>query len=69
MATKHETPGSTGHSEEKKQKIEAHKKSIDVSSSGSKKGSSKSKNIQKTGTGNDDWNDPTGNSHISRRKG
>lgn len=48
-------------------KISEHKKSIDASSSKLKKANAKSsnKNIEKTGGKHDDWNDATGNSHIS----
>jgi len=41
----------------KDEKIEQHKKSIKVSAS-------KTKPAQKTGTKDEDWNDPTGNSHL-----
>jgi len=54
-------------SEEKKENITQHKKSADISSAKSKKQDPK-KNIEKTGGKHDDWNDPTGNSHISTGK-
>lgn len=59
------TPG------DKKEKTEQHNKSIHASSEKAKTKSAKDpnknskKNIQKTGTKDDDWNDPTGNSHLS----
>ena len=56
--------GATRRAEEGKQKISQHKKSAKVSSS-RQKSTAKNKNIQKTGSADDDWNDPTGNSHIS----
>ena len=44
--------------------MEQHKKSTETSKK--KKASTDSKkNIQQTGTKSDDWNDPTGNSHLS----
>lgn len=66
----HGTSGSASKSEESKQKIASHKKSTDVSSSAAtqKNNNGSKKNIQKTGTMHDDWNDPTGNSHINRAK-
>ena len=57
--------GATRRAEEGKQKISQHKKSAKVSSSRQKTHAEKNKNIQKTGPADDDWNDPTGNSHIS----
>ena len=57
MSEKNKKPGET------KEKME-HKKSTETSKE--KKASSDSKkNIQKTGAKSDDWNDPTGNSHLS----
>jgi hypothetical protein len=57
---------STSHqAEEKKEKVSQHKKSAKVSSSTQNTHAAKNKNIQKTGLADDDWNDPTGNSHIS----
>lgn len=51
----------------KKEKIEQHKKSVHASSEKQRSESLKSseKKIHKTGTKDDDWNDPTGNSHLS----
>jgi hypothetical protein len=49
----------------KDQKIEQHKNSTKASSSKTKPAHS-NKNIQKTGTKDDDWNDPTGNSHLGK---
>jgi hypothetical protein len=43
-----------------------HKKSMDVSASKNKRQDSRSnKNIKKGAVEGDDWNDPTGNSHIN----
>lgn len=56
---------------DKKEKIEQHKKSIKVSSVKQKKESSNSAgnnsktNSQKSGAKSDDFNDPTGNAHLS----
>ena len=58
-------PGTSRQAEEKNKKISQHKKSAKVSSSRQKTHAEKNKNIQKTGPADDDWNDPTGNSHIS----
>jgi hypothetical protein len=58
-------PGTSRQAEEKKEKISQHKKSARVSSSTQKTHAAKNKNIQKTGPADDDWNDPTGNSHVS----
>ena len=58
MSENNKKPGDT------KEKMEQHKKSTETSKE--KKASTDSKqNIQKTGKGSDDWNDPTGNSHLS----
>lgn len=58
------------HLEESREKISQHQKSIDASSSKLKKTdkTGDKKNIEKTGSAHDDWNDPTGNSHISSIK-
>ena len=58
---KNHTPG------DKKEKIEQHKKSLHVSADKEKKQSSEKvkKTIQKKGSKDDDWNDPTGNSDLS----
>lgn len=55
------------HLEESKETTSQHKKSIEASSSKLKKPNKTEgkKNIEKTGHGHDDWNDPTGNSHLS----
>lgn len=47
------------------EKLRQHKKSTDTSRI--KKGATKDKDkkIQKTGEKYDDWNDPTGNTHLS----
>lgn len=52
-------------SESAKQKIEQHKKSTDTSKVKEQASKKSHKNIQKTGTKYDDWNDPTGNTHLS----
>jgi hypothetical protein len=51
----------------KEEKIDQHKKSTQVSSSKikDKDSASTNKHIQKTVKKHDDWNDPTGNSHIA----
>jgi hypothetical protein len=56
-------------SKEQEKKIEQHKKSAALSSSKVKGKNSESsdKNIKKPGENRDDWDDPTGNSHISAR--
>lgn len=68
MSTKKTDSSKPGrHLEESREKISQHKKSIDASSSKLKKANKTEgkQNIEKTGPGHDDWNDPTGNSHIS----
>lgn len=63
MAEKHQTPN------EKREPISAHKKSIGKSAEKSKDGKrTVHKKVEKTGGENDDWNDPTGNSHLSSGK-
>ncbi|MGN6532397.1 MAG: hypothetical protein ACTHK0_11685 [Ginsengibacter sp.] len=49
---------------DKEEQIEQHKKSKNASSSKDKPHHS-NKNVKKTGTKDDDWNDPTGNSHLA----
>ena len=51
--------------EDSKSKVEQHKKSIDTLKV--RKGASRDpkKNVEKTGKKYDDWNDPTGNTHLS----
>ncbi|MEO8961106.1 MAG: hypothetical protein ABI325_04440 [Ginsengibacter sp.] len=53
--------------EDKKEKLEQHKKWVHVSAGKEKKQTSENvkKTIQKNGSKDDDWNDPTGNSHPS----
>ena len=48
-----------------KEKLEQHKKSIDTTKVKSEKTKDADKNVQKTGKKLDDWNDPTGNTHLS----
>ncbi len=61
--------GSSSQPKGNKDKISQHTKSIDLSSSKRKKqGSSPDKNIEQTGGKHDDWNDATGNSHITGGK-
>jgi hypothetical protein len=50
---------------ENSKKVEEHKKSTDASKIKEKVSDKSSKHIQKTGTKDDDWNDRTGNSHLS----
>jgi len=50
---------------DKNEKIEQHKKSRNASTAKTKPAHF-SKNVQKTGTKDDDWNDPTGNSHLAK---
>lgn len=52
-------------SEEAKEKIEQHKKSTDTSKVKKKASADSHKNAQRTGKKYDDWNDPTGNTHLS----
>lgn len=51
--------------EDSKKKIEQHKKSTDTSKVARKVSEDPQKNVQKKGSKHDDWNDPTGNSHLS----
>ena len=51
--------------EDSKKKIEQHKKSTDASKVASKASKDPQKNVQKSGSKHEDWNDPTGNSHLS----
>lgn len=61
--------GSSSQPQENKHKISEHRKSVDISSSKRKnRESSSQKNIEQTGAKHDDWNDPTGNSHVSDKK-
>ena len=48
-----------------KEKMEQHKKSAHTSKVRKNVSGDSSKNVEKTGTGEDDWNDLTGNSHLS----
>lgn len=46
--------------------ISQHKKSVEISSSKTGKKSNRTdKNIEKTGIKHDDWDDATGNSHVT----
>lgn len=58
MSEKNKKPAET------KEKMEQHKKSTETSKE-RKSSSDSKKDIQKTGYKSDDWNDPTGNSHLS----
>lgn len=49
---------------DKNDKIEQHKKATKAGSSKAKRGAS-DKNVKKTRTEGDDWDDPTGNSHLA----
>jgi hypothetical protein len=51
--------------EKSKEKMEQHKKSTSTSRVKKNVAGDSSKNVQKTGTKDDDWNDPTGNTHLS----
>jgi hypothetical protein len=51
--------------ENTKGKMEQHKKSTDTSRVKRKASRDPQKTVQKTGTKHDDWNDPTGNTHLS----
>jgi hypothetical protein len=51
--------------ENSKEKMEQHKKSTETSRIKKNVSNDSSKNVQKTGTKDDDWNDSTGNSHLS----
>jgi hypothetical protein len=51
--------------EKSKEKMEHHKKSTNTSRVKKNVAGDSSKNVQKPGTKDDDWNDPTGNSHLS----
>lgn len=51
--------------EDSKKKIGQHKKSTDTSKVASKASKDPQKNVEKSGAKHDDWNDPTGNSHLS----
>lgn len=48
-----------------KKKVEQHKKSTDTSKVKKQATKNSEKNVQKTGSEHDDWNDPTGNTHLS----
>jgi hypothetical protein len=50
---------------EDSKKVEQHKKSTDTSKIKEEASKGSHKNIHKTGTKDDDWNDPTGNTHLS----
>jgi hypothetical protein len=47
------------------EKIEEHKKSKDTSKIKEHASKDPDKNVEKTGTKYDDWNDATGNTHLS----
>ena len=47
------------------EKLRQHKKSTDTSKVKNGSTKDKEKKIQKTGEKCDDWNDPTGNTHLS----
>ena len=47
------------------EKLRQHKKSTDTSKVKEESTKNKDKKIQKTGEKYDDWNDPTGNTHLS----
>ena len=47
------------------EKLRQHKKSTDTSKVKGESTKNKEKKIQKTGEKYDDWNDPTGNTHLS----
>ena len=51
--------------EDSKEKMEQHKKSTNTTRVRKKVSKNTDKNVQKTGTKYDDWNDPTGNTHLS----
>ena len=51
-------------SADKNDKMEQHKKATKAGSSKTKPGAP-NKNVKKTGTEGDDWNDPTGNTHLA----
>ena len=55
----------TAHTNEK---MEQHKKSNDTSKVRKQASKDSQKNVQKTGTKDDDWNDATGNTHLSDKK-
>lgn len=50
---------------ENSKKTEQHKKSANTSKVKKKVSKDSDKKMQQTGTRQDDWNDPTGNSHLS----
>ena len=54
----------TGDSKEKEAQ---HNKSTDTSREKKNASKDSKKNIQQTGTKFDDWNDPTGNSHLGNK--
>lgn len=50
--------------EDSKEKMDQHKKSTDTSKAKEHASKKSNKDVHKTGTKDDDWNDPTGNSHL-----
>ena len=65
MSEKNKKPEDIKEKEGTKEKMEQHKKSNDASKLKNKASKDSQKNVQKTGTKYDDWNDPTGNTHLS----
>jgi hypothetical protein len=51
--------------EKSKEKMEQHKKSTNTSRVKKNVTGDSSENVQKTGTKHDDWDDATGNTHLS----
>ena len=51
--------------EDSKNNVEQHNKSVSTSKVKQKVSKNSEKKFQKTGAKHDDWNDPTGNSHLS----
>jgi hypothetical protein len=61
MSEKNKPVNTKKHAEEK---IEQHKKSTDTSKVKERASKDPDKKVEKTGTKYDDWNDPTGNTHL-----